>query len=105
MEVEELEEENDEILADNELVLRPKKMSGKKRSREKESGSEQNESDSEQSAVPQNFPPKDDKIPDATHLGPEHINNRTRSKVCEAKAVQTEPTTVSVGTNTANRVH
>ncbi len=47
MEVVELEAENDEILADNELVLRHKKVSGKKRDREKESGSEQNESDSE----------------------------------------------------------
>ncbi len=89
---------------DNEPVCRPKKVSGKKRDKEKESGSEQNESDSEQSAMPQNFPSKNDKIPDATHLGPELISSRTRSKVCEAKAVQTEPTTVSIGTNTISNV-
>ncbi len=53
--------------------------------------------------MPQTFPLKSDKIPDATHLGPGFISTRTRSKVCEAKAVQTEPITVSVGTNTTTR--
>ncbi len=60
----ELESENDEILADNELVLRPRQAPGKKRDREKEG-------DGEQSSVLENSPPQSHKIPDAAHLGPE----------------------------------
>ncbi len=93
----ELESGNDEILAEDKPVLRPKKASGKKRDREKESGSEQSD-------VPENLPLQSHKILDAAHLGPELISSRTRSKVCEAKDIQTELTTISIGTNTASSV-
>ncbi len=39
---------------------------------------------------------------DEEKKGPELISSRTRSKVCEAKAIQTELTAISVGTNTLN---
>ncbi len=77
MEVTELGSENDENLADNEPVLRPKKASGKKRDREKGN-------DSEQSSMLKNLPPQSHKIPDVAHLGPELISSQMRSKVCEA---------------------
>ncbi len=95
MEAMELESENDEILADNEPVLGPKQAPGKKWDREKEG-------DGEQSGVLENSPPQSHKILDAAHLGPELISSQMRSKVCEAKAVQTEPTTISISTNTSS---
>ncbi len=69
-------------MAEIEPVRRPKKVAQKKAVGQKKDDGEQ--------------------VADMPHVGPELISSQTRSKVNEAKAVQTEPATVSIGTNTLN---